>query len=71
MGWIDKRPLPHRPLPHRCELPGDSVGLGSVWECDDCGRRFVRLTFGAIGWWARVPEPPPPPRPDSTLTTYD
>lgn len=44
MPWVKKLPIP--PPPHRCSRPDPSevarlFGAGSVWKCDDCGKRWV------------------------------
>jgi ribosomal protein L37AE/L43A len=45
--WIEKKPIIQK---HECAMPSiDEVkqagaGLGSIWECDNCGKRW-KLTF--------------------------
>lgn len=43
MGWVRKEPGKHSEIhcrkPHRAKET--DFGLGSIWQCDDCGRHWL------------------------------
>lgn len=50
MGWIEKKPLSND---HVCDKPKirrftEEIGPGSLWECDECGARWM-LVEGTAG----------------------
>lgn len=54
MGWINQ--IEYVPK-HQCSKPSGIFGDGSVWQCDDCGQRWVfkyHQYFG--GFWVIVDE---------------
>ena len=41
MGWVEIRQKPCRcPTPPDQEIKAAGIGLGSIWECDECGQRW-------------------------------
>lgn len=55
MTWITK--TPYKPI-HQCSWPDleveKSVGAGSVWECDECERRFIVVEYEGVLMWVRA-----------------
>lgn len=56
MGWIRKLPA----TKHECWLPAtnglfgrDKVGVGSVYQCDDC-RKYWKFTNQVNGQWEEI-----------------
>lgn len=48
MGWLKMYEREH--LGHHCVLPSPHVvGVGSVYQCDDCGKKYqvVQIIAGA------------------------
>lgn len=47
---------PH--TPHQCKLPWRSLSLGfppgvpgARWQCDECGKKWIYLTYSGVRGW--------------------